>query len=225
MKSGWQSSEFWITVGGQLLALLAVLGAVNVGDKDKLETALTNAVTAIFTIISSAAVVSRYIRSRSALKSQAMMPVTASRGVGVVALLLTVAGLFAAAPVRAEPPVEKTCFIFIHRGQRPPRQDPAVAAALQQLAQNQQTIIGLLQQQHAQPAPQIIVLAPPAQQIPLGGAPRQDVPLGGQPRQDVPLGPTPRQTIPLGEPKPFVPPVGEGKPTGLQQYVPAVARR
>jgi hypothetical protein len=74
MKPGWQSSEFWITLLGQVLALLALSGVINVGDKDKLETASANAVTAVFTIVSSTAVVIRYIRSRTELKSQALQP-------------------------------------------------------------------------------------------------------------------------------------------------------
>jgi hypothetical protein len=72
MKPGWQTSEFWIALAGQVLALLALTGAINIGDKDKVETAVTNMVTAVFTITSSAAVVVRYIRSRSELKSQAL---------------------------------------------------------------------------------------------------------------------------------------------------------
>src|SRR5438552_2076485 len=75
MKPGWQSTEFWIALVGQALALLALTGTITIGDKDKLETALANAVTAVFTIISSAAVVVRYIRSRSELKSQALAAV------------------------------------------------------------------------------------------------------------------------------------------------------
>jgi hypothetical protein len=227
MKPGYQSSEFWITVLGQILALLALTGAINVGDKDKLETALANAVTAVFTIVSSTVVVIRYVRSRTALKSQQLPD-----GNSFLPAVLVLLGLLGAAPVHAETPTEKTCLIIVRR----PRTDPAVTATLQQLAQNQQTIIALLsQRQQAAPAPQVIVLGPPAQQIPLGGPPRQDiplggprrqdVPLGGQPRQDIPLGTPPRQDIPLGEPKPFQPPPGEAKPTARQQYVPAVFRR
>jgi len=222
MKPGWQTSEFWITIGSQLLAFLALVGLVPASDRATLESALASAVTAIFTVISSAAVVFRYIRSRSELKGKLLL-------LPLVALLL----LFGAAPVRAEAPVAPTCIVFGRQ-----RTDPAVLAALQQLAQNQQTIIALLQQQR-QPAPappSVIVLTPPAPQIPLGGAPRQEIPLGGAPRQDVPLGGPPRQNvplgppapqrIPLGEPKPMLPPAGTPKPPAVvpQRYQPALYR-
>jgi hypothetical protein len=70
MKPGWQTSEFWITVAGQALALLALTGAINSGDKDRLETALANAITAGFALIGNAVVVIRYVRSRTELKTQ-----------------------------------------------------------------------------------------------------------------------------------------------------------
>jgi len=69
MKPGWQSTEFWITALGQLLVLLALSGAINSADSDKLETAVSNLVTAVVAIVSNALIVIRYIRSRSDLKS------------------------------------------------------------------------------------------------------------------------------------------------------------
>lgn len=69
MKPGWQTSEFWISVTGQLLALLALAGAVNGADRDRLETALTNGVTAVFALAGSFTVVWQYVRGRTALKS------------------------------------------------------------------------------------------------------------------------------------------------------------
>ncbi|MBY0522211.1 MAG: hypothetical protein K2R98_02370 [Gemmataceae bacterium] len=237
MKPGWQSSEFWITLLGQLLALLALAGVIGSGDRDKLETALANAVTAIFTIASSAVIVVRYIRSRSELK--AISATTSDPSIPFLVFF----GLLLTAPAQAAPPVEKTCISI----GRPQRTDPALVAALQQIAQNQQTIIGLLQQRQAPapaPAPQIIVLTPPRQDIPLGGAPRQEIPLGGAPRQDiplggapkqevplggpprqeVPLGSPPKQDVPLGEPKPIMPPASDGKPVPMR-FQPAVWRR
>lgn len=72
MKPGWQTTEFWIALIGQVLALLALTGTISVGDRDKLETALANLVTALFTIVASTLVVLRYIRSRSELKTLAL---------------------------------------------------------------------------------------------------------------------------------------------------------
>jgi len=224
MKAGWKTSEFWIVLLGQALTLLALTGAISVGDKEHLETALANAVTAVFTILGSTVVVSRYIRSRSALKSQALAQPGEPRSPLLPVVLLT--GLLLAGPLHAAPPTQPTCF-FGHRQQRT---DPALLAALQQLAQNQQTIIALLQQQRAPaPAPPLLLLAPqtlplggaPRQDIPLGGAPRQDIPLGGAPRQDIPLGPAPRQEVPLGPPPRQQIPLGELKPapTALQRYL------
>ncbi len=238
MKPGWQTSEFWIALIGQLLALLALAGAIPVGDKDRLETALASAVTAVFTLITSAVMVTRYIRSRSELKSQVMEN---QREHGPPVLPLVLLGLlFLAAPAQAAPPARPagttpTCFF-----QRQQRSDPQLLALLQQLAQNQQTIISLLQQQR-QPTPQPLIALPPQtiplggaprqeiplgaaprQEIPLGGAPRQDIPLGPLPRQDVPLGPLPRQDLPLGPvPRQEIPP-GEVKPApaAMQRFVP-----
>jgi len=243
MKPGWQTSEFWVTLIGQVLALLAITGAISIGDRDKLETALTNAVTAVFTLLTSAVIVIGYIRSRTALKSAAIPvpPSTAgSRTLPMIVLALA-GGLWFAAPAAAAPPAQPTCFLC-----RPQRTDPAVLALLQQLAQNQQTMIGLLQQQQRPPQPPAppIVLVPSPQQIPIGGPPRQDIPLGAAPKQDIPLGAAPKQDIPLGgAPKQEIPPggpprqevplgppprqitpPGEAKPAEMQRYRPALYR-
>jgi hypothetical protein len=236
MKPGWQSSEFWIALVGQALAVLALTGAINVGDKDKIETALANTVTAVFTILSSAAVVVRYINSRSELKSQALTATQPSRTPSLLPLIVA-ALLFWPAPTQATPPSVPTCLMCRNRT------DPALMALLQQLAQNQQTIIALLQQRmpppNAAPAqpPPLIIMVPggPQQSIPLGPAPRQEIPLGGSPRQDIPLGAAPQQNIPLGAPPqqniplgpsprqtiPLAPTPGEVKPvpSAMQRYL------
>jgi hypothetical protein len=233
MKPGWQSSEFWIALVGQALAVLALTGAINVGDKDKIETALANAVTAVFTILSSTAVVVRYIKSRSELKSQALAASEPSRTPPLLPLIAA-ALLFWPASAQAAPPSVPTCFMCRQRT------DPALVALLQQLAQNQQTIIALLQQRPSAPAPApqpLIIMVPggPQQTIPLGAAPRQEIPLGGRPRQDIPLGGAPHQNIPLGTPPqqsiplgpaprqliPLGPTPGEVKPvpSAMQRYL------
>ncbi|OAI46871.1 hypothetical protein AYO44_10470 [Planctomycetaceae bacterium SCGC AG-212-F19] len=205
MKPGWQTSEFWIALIGQVLAVLALTGAIRADDRAPLESALAGAVTAVFAIVSSASIVVRYIRSRTELKSQALAsdaerPLTPPPVLPSL-LAVVIGALLFAAPLHAAPPPAPTCLF----GGRQPRTDPAVIALLQQLAQNQQTIISLLQQRAPAPAPiapqPLIIMVPgPRQDIPLGGAPRQDIPLGGPPRQDIPLGGPPRQDIPLGGP-------------------------
>jgi hypothetical protein len=70
MKPGWQTTEFWTTILGQILALLALTGVISAGDRQPLETALTNMVTAAFTIAGSTVIVVRYIRSRTELKQR-----------------------------------------------------------------------------------------------------------------------------------------------------------
>jgi hypothetical protein len=233
MKPGWQSTEFWIALVGQALALLALTGTINVGDKDRIETALANAVTAVFTILSSAAVVVRYIKSRSELKSQALATPEPPRT--PLLPLIVAALLFWPASAQAAPPSAPTCLMCRQRT------DPAMLALLQQLAQNQQTIIALLQQRtpppNAAPAQPLIIMVPggpqqaiplgqaPRQEIPLGGLPRQEIPLGGAPQQNIPLGPPPQQAVPLGPaPRqviPLTPTPGEARPapSAMQRYL------
>src|SRR5205807_690757 len=115
--------------------------------------------------------------------------------------LILLAGLLLAVPAQAGPPpvTQPSCLFG-----RQQRTDPALLATLQQIAQNQQTIIALLQQRSPAPVPvpppaqPLIIVMPGPQAIPLGGAPRQEIPLGAAPRQDIPLGGPPRQDIPLG---------------------------
>jgi hypothetical protein len=178
----------------------------------------------------------RYIKSRSELKSQALATSELSRTPPLLPLIVA-ALLFWPASSQAAPPSVPTCFMCR------PRTDPALMALLQQLAQNQQTIIALLQQRtpapNAVPAPPqpLIIMVPggPQQSIPLGSVPRQEIPLGGSPRQDIPLGAAPQQNMPLGAPPqqniplgpvprqviPLAPAPGEVKPvpSAMQRYL------
>jgi hypothetical protein len=81
MKPGYQTSEFWLTLLSQALALLVLTGGVSAGDKDKLETALANAVTAVCTLVASASVVWQYVQSRTSLKRQQQNVEAASNGI------------------------------------------------------------------------------------------------------------------------------------------------
>jgi hypothetical protein len=217
LRRGFQTSEFWITVVKQILALLVFSGVVAVSDQSRLEGALTTAVTALGALVTSAAVVAQYIRSRYQLKKG---DTTGPRA----AFALLAVMLLPIAVSAQGPPARPTCWFS-----RPQQTDPALIQLLQQIVNQQQQILALLQQQRpaapaAPAAPPIIVLGgpyqqiplggpprqeiplggPPREEIPLGGPPKQEVPLGGPPRQEVPLGPAPRQQIPLGEPKPTI---------------------
>ncbi len=67
-RPGWKTSEFWIALASQLLALLVVLGWINPADKQTLEQNVAAAITAVFTLTGSVVVVLRYIDARSSLK-------------------------------------------------------------------------------------------------------------------------------------------------------------
>lgn len=68
MKPGYKTSEFWLAVSGQLLSLLVLTGFVSVADKEKIETAVVNSVSALFTLITGATIVWQYIHARTSLK-------------------------------------------------------------------------------------------------------------------------------------------------------------
>lgn len=68
MTKGWKSSEFWLTLGMNVLAFAVAFGIVPVADKDAVSGALTQAITGAFALASGAAVLWRYIASRQALK-------------------------------------------------------------------------------------------------------------------------------------------------------------
>jgi hypothetical protein len=70
MKPGIKTSEFWTTLISQALAFLVMAGVLSAHDQATLGTAITNAVTAVFTLITSAGVVSKYIQARLHLKTQ-----------------------------------------------------------------------------------------------------------------------------------------------------------
>ncbi len=74
MKPGYRTTEFWVTLTGQVIALLVLFKCVSPAEGQTLGTALTNAVAAVATILASAKVVIGYVESRTDLKR------TATRG-------------------------------------------------------------------------------------------------------------------------------------------------
>lgn len=243
-KPGYQTTEFWIAIVSQLLALLMIAGVITPQDKTTLEGALSSLVAAIATIVASAWVVIRYIDARYNLKLTGAEPTDSDDQPPTIlplAPLALLAVLFLPAVASAQPPQTKdACLFGRHRAeprQQVPQTDPALLQALDQLAANQQALIAQLQRQPQYQPPQIIVLGgppyqniplggPPLQQIPIGGPPKQDVPLGGPPIQQVPIGGPPKQEIPLGgpskelfpPPQPAQPPVQPKPPTAYQRY-------
>ena len=220
LKPGWKTTEFWAAAGSQLVALLVAIGAIGSADGENLTKALTGAVVGVFAFVASGLVLTRYIAARADLKiawlqesaaspAEELPPVVPGSGIRGMGLAVA-ACLVLATATSAQQPGTPASILPWRQGieRKMDQQTQQMSQALQQIAANQQQIIGLLSQRQqpqylpapATPAPQIIVLGPPLQQIPLGGPPRQDVPLGGPPRQDIPLGGPPRQDVPLGGP-------------------------
>lgn len=222
MKPGYKTTEFWVTLISQALSVLVLLRIITPQDETTLGGALTNAVAAVFALLTSAKVVGDYLRSRTALKQAASSARDSEDGsagaspsrtsaepasAGVLPIIvLAVLGLtFSAGPVTATEPQPTCLFGWRHRDN-----NDDVVRLLREVAETQRLILQLLQDQRqhlAAPAgpaapqqPPVIVLGAPLQQIPLGGMPIQQIPLGGPPKQDIPLGPPPRQDVPLGPP-------------------------
>jgi hypothetical protein len=237
MKPGYKTTEFWIALVSQGLALLMIAGLITPADKTTLESALANAVTAVATIISSVWVVLRYIESRHALKAD-YQGATARPTTPTALPFALLAVLLIPAFASAQPPAHTTIGYWKgryderqqQRQQQPqqPQTDPALLQTLNQLAQNQQQILALLAQRQAPQQPQIIILpyqqiplgGPPAQQIPLGGPPQQQIPLGGPPQQQIPIGGPPQQQIPIGQPPLQQIPLGGPAPQQITPQTP-----
>ena len=69
MKSGWQTSEFWVTISSKVLALLCVAGVLKSADEQKMSTTITEGIIGVFAIIAAARVVVEYIKGRVAVKT------------------------------------------------------------------------------------------------------------------------------------------------------------
>lgn len=67
-RPGLKTTEFWITVVSQLLAMLAMIGVVNSADAATLQDAIVKCVTAGGVFLANAWIVVRYIQGRVNLK-------------------------------------------------------------------------------------------------------------------------------------------------------------
>ena len=68
MKSGWQTSEFWLTLTANVLAFAVAFGIVPLADQSTVSGAVTQIVTGVFALLAGGAALWKYIDSRRALK-------------------------------------------------------------------------------------------------------------------------------------------------------------
>ncbi len=71
IKPGWQTTEFWLTLVPQALALAVLVGLVAPADRETLQGAVINAVTAVGALATSATAIWKYIQARTELKTVA----------------------------------------------------------------------------------------------------------------------------------------------------------
>ncbi len=210
MRPGWKTTEFWLSLLTQVLALFTVLGFITGAEAKTLEDALSKCIAAVFLFAANAYIVVSYIKGRVALKlpdyevvpyiedelpepapapdkpHDPFLPPTTMVLLALVSLLF-----FAAAPAFADDAVPTGLFNNGWRKQTEKRLDDhnrLIAEMMQ----------GQRQQQHN---PQIIVLPPALQQLPIQGQPHQQLPIPGQPYQQLPIPGQPLQPLPIpGQP-------------------------
>lgn len=71
-KPGWMTTEFWLALVTQGVALLVLFGIVSVVEKDTVTGTLGRAVENAFALAASAAAIWKYIQSRTDVKQQAL---------------------------------------------------------------------------------------------------------------------------------------------------------
>lgn len=70
-KPGWQTSEFWLSIAAQLIALLVLTGVIAASDKDTVQGSISELIKSAFALIVSATNVWKYIQSRIEAKKAA----------------------------------------------------------------------------------------------------------------------------------------------------------
>lgn len=68
MKPGYQTTEFWVTILTQIIAILVLTGKISASDAGMLKDSLAQIVEHGAALIASAAVVYKYIQSRTDVK-------------------------------------------------------------------------------------------------------------------------------------------------------------
>jgi hypothetical protein len=218
MRPGWKTSEFWVALVSQLLALAVLLGVIPVQDRATLEGALATAVTAAFVLVASAAVAWKYMGGRVDLKTlaaerQGDHPAASARhmAVGGAFLPAVLLGLVAAGVASAQGPPAgfvKACLLpwrarvewrleQLRRQPPPAATDPALLAALQRLADLQAQTLPLLQRQQVPAPPAPLPSGPPQQEVHhYYWQPRVELPAPGAPRIDLPAPGIPKIDMP-----------------------------
>jgi hypothetical protein len=216
MKSGFKTTEFWLTLVAQLISLLVMTGAIPQADTGMLNESASKIAAGVVAALT----LCKYIHSRTLVKTSVWLLILLVPGLAkaqdtrIADWRFKIADLRQGADYREpsanlqssisnlQSPVRRTCLFGNCGGNQSNAQ---VIQLLTQIVNQNAQLIAILQAQQrpqqppaAAPAPQLIVLGGPMQQIPLGGAPQQQIPLGGPPLQNIPLGGMPQQNIPLG---------------------------
>ena len=72
MKPGFQTTEFWLALGSQVVLMLVLFGVVTPEDSDALKDAVTKIVTGVFTVASSVSyIVGRYLLKKVERETEA----------------------------------------------------------------------------------------------------------------------------------------------------------
>jgi hypothetical protein len=222
MKPGWQTSEFWLNVGQQVVVLLVLFGVIQPQNAQGVQEQVAKDILALCTLGVSAAAVIHYVQGRTHLKSQQPTPSGSFRA-GVLALaLLGLAGPALAAPppsagvkhccpcgpdcpcgphcrcVAVEPvsifPWRNAIEQRLHRLEtQPPSATPA-----QPPVTIHQHFYGVAPQ--VSPYQQLPIAGQPQQQLPIAGAPKQQLPIQGTPQQNLPIPGVPQQPLPIQGP-------------------------
>lgn len=70
LKSGWKTTEFWITLAGQGIALMVIMGVIKPAEQATLGEHVAKSVEAIFALIVSGSTLLSYIAGRTRLKER-----------------------------------------------------------------------------------------------------------------------------------------------------------
>ncbi len=212
MKPGWQTTEFWLNVGQQIVVLFVLFGVIQPQNAQTVQEEVAKDILAICTLAVGAGAVIHYVQGRIHLKARAG--------------LLILAALGLSGPVLAAPPpivVRPVAFLpwraameqRLQRLESQPRQPTLPAAPTQPPVQIHQHFYGTTP--GASPQQQLPIAGQPQQQLPIQGAPKQLLPIPGAPKQPLPIPGPPQQQLPIGGPPQQQLPLAP-QPSGPTQY-------
>lgn len=73
-KPGWKTTEFWISVAAQILAVVVLLGLMSQSDSETVGQAISQSIEAVGVIVANAAIILGYIKSRTTAKNGGNQP-------------------------------------------------------------------------------------------------------------------------------------------------------